>query len=329
MLNALPCSLTYKPATATDETIQQNEATCTRPIASSPPTISINGRAATTAAAFRVASDLYYATVVSSPSPPLLKSKAAACSTDDEDEDDDDDDEEHLTNTRWWWRLMLLHPRLCGRPMAELLAVSAVHAISHLAYAAATPARATALQLAAAEVAGRLFAPIASDLLSPGGSTSIYLYAAVLAVGGTVLLTGAAAAADSDTDPFQWSQSSHAQWSASLVVALGLASGAAVGLEPLVAVRALGRERFATSCSATLLGKGAAQLAVDLFLQRPSTGHVKQWPPVSPCALYALGSILVATAAAWTAAFLVKHHYTDHIGCSRYVRTVWLQLQPP
>jgi len=329
MLNTLACSLTYKPAVVdANRAVQQDEVTYTRPIASSTPTpTSINARAVATTA-FKAATDLYYATVVSSPSPPLLKSQTTAAtvsSTDDEDNDDDeddDDDDKHLKNTRWWRWLRWRHPQFGATPAAEFLAVSAVHAISHLAFATAAPARAAALQLAAAEAAGRFLAPTASDLLSPGGSASIYLYATVLAVGGTVLLTGTAAA-ESDADPFQWPLRSavHMQWSASLVVAFGMASGAAVGLEPLVAVRALGREQFAASCSATLLGKGAAQLAVDLFLRRPSPGRGGHWPPISPCVLYALGSVLVATAAAWTAVFLVKRHYDSKTGCSRYVRT--------
>jgi len=263
--------------------------------------------------------------VVSSPSPPLLKSQTivtAASSTDDEDNDDDDDDDKYLKNTRWWW-LRWRHPQFGSTPAVEFLAVSAVHAISHLGYATAATAHAAALQLTAAEAAGRFLAPTASDLLSPGGSASIYLYATAVAIGGTVLLTGAATT-ESDADPFQWPLLSavHAQLLASLVVVFWMASGAAVGLEPLVAVRALGREQLAASCSATLLGKGAAQLAVDLFLRKPSTGRGGHWSPISPCVLYALGSILVATATAWTAAFLVKRHYASKTGCSRYVRTV-------
>ncbi|XP_060880558.1 uncharacterized protein LOC132952303 [Metopolophium dirhodum] len=329
ILNTLACSLTYIPAVVDADRVQQDEVTYTRPIASSTPTpTSINARAVATTA-FKAATDLYYAAVVSSPSPPLLKSQttaAAVSSTDDEDndddEDDDDDDCKRLKNTRWWWWLRWRHPQFGATPAAEFLAVSVVHAISHLAYATAAPARASALQLAAAEAAGRFLAPTASDLLSPGGSASIYLYAAVVAVGGTVLLTGAATA-ESNADPFQWPLRSavHAQWSASLVMAFGMASGAAVGLEPLVAVRALGREQLAASCSATLLGKGAAQLAVDLFLRQSLPSRGGHWPPISPCVFYTLGSILVATAAAWTAAFLVKRHYTSKTGCNRYVRT--------
>lgn len=332
MLNTLVCSITYKPAIDdADGTAQQDEVTCTRVIATSTTTpTSINARGVTTTA-FRAATDLYYAAVVSSPSPPLLKSKsvvAAASSTDDEDndEDEDDEDDEHLKNTRWRRWLKWRHPQFGGTPVAEFLAVSAVHTISHLAYATAAPARAAALQLAAAEAAGRFLAPTASDMLSPGGSSSIYLYAAMLAVGGTVLLIGATAG--SDADPFQWPLQSavDAQWWAFLIVAFGLVSGAAVGLEPLVAVRALGREQLSNSCSATLLGKGAAQLAVDLFLRRPPSGNSTlgrrgHWPPISPCVFYALGSVLVATAAAWTAVFLVKRHYASKTGCSRYVRT--------
>lgn len=328
MLNTVACSLTYKPAIVdVDRKVQQYDVTYTRPISSPTPTsTSINARAVATTA-FKTATDLYYAAVVSSPSPPLLKSQtmvvaAASSSTDDEDNDDDDDDDKYLKNTGWWW-LKWRHPQFGSTPIAEFLAVSAVHAISHLGYATAVPARSVALQLTAAETAGRFLAPTASDVLSPGGSASIYLYATAVAIGGTVLLTGAATA-ESDADPFQWPLLSavHGQWLASLVVVLGMASGAAVGLEPLVAVRALGREQFAASCSATLLGKGAAQLAIDLFLRRPSTGRSGHWSPISPCVLYALGSILVATAAAWTVVFLVKRHYASKTGCSRYVRTV-------
>lgn len=330
MLNTLVCSLTYKPAIVDgDGAVEQDEVTYTRPIASSTPTpTSINARAVATTA-FKAATDLYYAAVVSSPSPPLLKSQttaAAVSSTDDEDndddEDDDDDDEKSLKNTRWWRWLRWRHPQFGATPATEFLTVSVVHAISHLAYATAAPARAAALQLAAAEAAGRFLAPTASDLLSPGGSASIYLYAAVVAVGGTVLLTGAATA-ESDVDPLQWPLRSavHAQWSAFLIMAFGMASGAAVGLEPLVAVRALGREQLAASCSATLLCKGAAQLAVDLFLRQSLPSRGGHWPPISPCVFYALGSVLVATASAWTAAFLVKRHYASKTGCNRYVRT--------
>lgn len=324
MLNTLACSLTYKPAVTDGGAIQQDETTYSRPSASSSPTTSINARAVTTTA-FRAATDPYYAAVVSSPSPPLLKPKtttAEATTTDDEEDGDDDDDGgPNPKNTRWRRWLKRRRPRL-SRPAAEFLAVSAVHAVGHLAYATAAPARGAALHLAAAEAAGRLIAPAASDALShPGGGSaaSVYLYAAAVAVGGTVLLTGAAA--ESNVDPFlQWSRP--AQWSGSLVVAFGLAFGAAVGLEPLVAVHVLGRRWLAASCSATLLGKGAAQLAVDLFLQRPPPSAGRSTPvTISPYALYALGSCLVATAAAWTAAFLVKRHYAAKTGCSRYVRT--------
>ncbi|XP_025190291.1 uncharacterized protein LOC112590904 [Melanaphis sacchari] len=332
MLNTLACSLTYKPAVV-DRAIQQDEVTCTRPpcVSSSPPTTSINAMAVTTTA-LRAATDLYYAAVVSSPSPPLLKPKttaaaaATASSTDDEDDgdgddedEDDDDNDKRLKHVLWRRWLRRQRPRCGGSPFAEFLAVSAVHAISHLAYATAVPARGAALHLAAAEAVGRLVAPTASDLLSSGGSASVYLYAAVMAAGGAVLLTGGAAA-ESDVDPFQWSRPT--QWSGSLVAAFGLASGAAVGLEPLVAVQVLGREWLATSYSATLLGKGAAQLAVDLFLQRPSASAGDgQWPPISPYLLYAFGSCLVSIAATWTAAFLVKRHYATKTRCSRYVRT--------
>lgn len=318
MLNTLACSLTYKPAVTDGGAIEQDETTYSGPSVSSSPTTSINARAVTTTA-FRAATDLYYAAVVSSPSPPLLKPKttAAEATTTDDEEDDDDDSSTNPKNIRW------RRPRL-SRPAAEFLAVSAVHAIGHLAYATAAPARGAALHLAAAEAAGRLIAPATSDALSPGGGSaaSVYLYAAAVAVGGTVLLTGAAAAAaESNVDPFlQWSRPA-AQWSGSLVVAFGLAFGAAVGLEPLVAVHVLGRRWLAASCSATLLGKGAAQLAVDLFLQRPPSAGRSTPVTISPYALYALGSCLVATAAAWTAAFLVKRHYAAKTGCSRYVRT--------
>lgn len=326
MLNTLACSLTYKPAVKDGGAVQQDETTCSRLSALSSPTTSINARAVTTTA-FRAATDLYYAAVVSSPSPPLLKPKtttAEATTTDDEEDEDDDDDDSSPNPKNTRWRRWLKRRRLrLSRPAAEFLAVSAVHAIGHLAYATAAPARGAALHLAAAEAAGRLIAPATSDALSPGGGSaaSVYLYAAAVAVGGTVLLTGAAAAAESNVDPFlQWSRS--AQWSGSLVVAFGLAFGAAVGLEPLVAVHVLGRRWLAASCSATLLGKGAAQLAVDLFLQRPppSAGR-STLVTISPYALYALGSCLVATAAAWTAAFLVKRHYAAKTGCSRYMRT--------
>lgn len=313
MLNTLACALTYEPA---EEHVMLSDSldSTTASSSSSLETTSINARMAVAtvkvkAVAAVTATDDYYTAVVSSPSPspPLLKRSVSAT----------DDPMAYLAS--------VVRRRLFGgRRTAEFLAVSAVNAISHLAYAtfAATAAPppysdvAATLQLAAAEAAGCVLAPTVSDLMSGcGGSASVYLNAAVMVVGGTVLLTAAAVQADS----LQYWPAAAQSSSPGLLVAFGLAFGAAVGLEPLVAVRVLGRKRLSTSYSATLLGKGAAQLAVDLlFATRPE----QQRQHVSTTVVfYVLGSCLLAAAAMWTAAFLFNRLFTAKKGCSRYVRT--------
>lgn len=308
MLNTLACALTYEPAEEHVDMLNNSLDTTMASSASSLETTSINTRM--TVAIVKVkavavtAADEYYTAVVSSPSPsppPLMKRPASAT----------DDPMAYLA--------AVARKRLFGgRRTAEFLAVSAVNAISHLAYAVfvATAAPrpysnvAATLQMAAAEAAGCVLAPTVSDLLSAcSDSAPVYLNAAVMVVGGAVLLTA---------DTLQCWQSV-AQSSPSLV-AFGLAFGAAVGLEPLVAVRVLGPKRLSASYSATLLGKGAAQLAVDLLF---TTSPEQRQQVTTPVAFYALGSCLLAAAAMWTAAFVFNRLFTAKKGCSRYVRTAW------
>lgn len=306
LLNVLACALTYKP-------LDEPKWRFAAPTTSSSKT-SINNAQVTAAD-----SDNNYAAVaVSSSSSSSLTRTAAAL-------DDDDDSRENAICT--------IRQRLFGgggRPpaTAEFFAVSATNAMCHFACAAfaaiaVAPWRAaTLLQLTAGDAAGRLIAPAVSDLLSSlsGGSSSVvYLNAVAMAAGGAVLLSAAPAIerADDPSAALQPKPSAAPQRPSPPyvpLVAFALASGAVVGLEPLVAVHALGgRERLAGSCSVTLLGKGAAQLAVDLLFPPR--------PPFAAFALYALGSCLVAAAAAWTVAFLFRCHRVVQHGCSRYVRT--------
>lgn len=298
MLNVLACALTYEPVNEHGGRFVETLTPTTN--------TSINARVAAVTTVIRTTTDGYYTTVVSSP--PLLKPTAV--------DGDSPEGVGCITSGR----------RLFGsRPDAELLAVSAVNAVSHLAYTVFVttntpppgPLYETALKLAAADAAGRVLVPAFSDRLSSGGSASVYLSVVTMTIGGVVLLIAAAARADPLQQPS----------SLCLLVAFGLVSGATVGLEPLVAVRVLGRKRLSASCSATLLGKGAVQLVIDLlFSASPSTGHrhydeqQQIFTPTS-VALYALGSCLVAAAAAWTATFLYKRHYAPKNSYSRYVRT--------
>lgn len=314
MLNVLACAVTYEPV-RDDHVGPSVDSTMTKL------STSINTRVAAAVTAIRTTTDEYYAAVVSlSPPSRLMKSTAA---DDDNDDDNDDDDDSGPKDVG-----CITHGRRLfgGRPNTEFLSVSAVTVISHLAYTvfvatnAAPPSPEAALQLAAADAAGRVLVPAISDRLSSSGSASVYLSAATMAVGGVVLLVAAAARADPSQRPLSQLSSS------CLLVAFGLASGAAIGLEPLVAVRVLGRKRLSASCSATLLGKGAVQLIVDLMFS-PSTGHRHdrgeqyQHDLTSVnVALYALGFCLVAAAAVWTATFLYRRHYAAKNG-SRYVRT--------
>lgn len=299
MLNVLACALTYEP-------VNEHRGRFVETLTS------INARVAAVTTVIRTTTDEYYTAVVSPSSPPLLKPTAL--------DDDDDDSPKGVGCIARGRRLF------GGTPDTEFLAVSAVNAVSHLAYTVfvttntplSGPLYEAALQLAAADAAGRVLVPAFSDRLSSGGSASVYLNAVAMAVGGVVLLISAAVRADPSQQPS----------SSCLLVAFGLASGATIGLEPLVAVRVLGRKRLSASCSATLLGKGAVQLVVDLlFSATPSAGyrhhHEQQQQIFTPAtvAVYTLGSCLVATAAAWTAMFLYKRHYEAKNSYSRYVRT--------
>jgi len=301
LLNVLACALTYKPVDKHSRFV----ATMT----SSSSKTSINAQA--------IEPDDYYAAVVSSPSPSLSQHTVAVS-----DNDGRDDEKYPMRNVIRTIRQWLSSG---GKPTAEFVAVSTSNAVGHLAYAtftatAAVPWRATTpLQLAAADAAGRLFAPVVSDLLSSGDSASVYLNAAAMAIGGVVLLSTADRVDPSEVFQQKPSTSSEQQPSSLLsslyvpLIAFVLTSGAAIGLEPLVAVHVLGRERLAVSYFATLLGKGVAQLAVDLLM----------FPPFVSIAFYVCGFCLVVVASAWVAAFLFKCYYVAKDGCSPYVRTTW------
>lgn len=330
MLNTLACALTYKPVqdehaaavrfvdtmTSSRSSINARVATVVRDTdeyytdADSCCTTSINSMRSrvdttTDAATDIVMTDEYYADVVVSS--PLLE-------------------QHHVHRDHVTKRLVARFRRsFGGRPATVFLAVSAVNALSELAYGAfvATSTRRpsdtnVALWLAAADATGRVLVPTVSDHMSlgGGGSASVYLNAAVMAVGGVVLLTAGSARSSPTTE-----------WSLCLFAAFGLASGAAVGLEPLVAVHVLGHERLPTSCSATMLGKGAAGLVVHLLFS-PMAGHQEHPRPPhhripAHVVLYALGSCLMTAAACWTAALLFKPHYcyVPKHSCSQYVRT--------
>lgn len=202
--------------------------------------------------------------------------------------------------------------RLIGKKrklVADFLAVSGVNAVGHLAHtvflASATPSDVAALQLAAAEAAGRVLVPTISDRLSSDGSASVYLYSIVTAATGVVLLAATP------------SQRTLAQFSGGglLIVAFGLASGGAVGLETLVAVRVLGHDRLSASSAATLLSKGVAQLAVDLLFSRQRSHSV------TDTIFHALGICLTAVAGVWTAVFLFRHYMAAKNSRSRYTKT--------
>lgn len=334
MLNTLACALTYKPvlqdehsaavrfvetitsassrssiinsrvATVvrgdTDEYYKDADTCCTTSINSTRARVDTTTDTATDV----VMTDEYYADVVVSS--PLLEQHHAHR----------DDVAKRL--------VARLRRSLGGRPATVFLAVSAVNALSELAYgafAATSTQRPSdtnaALWLAAADATGRVLVPTVSDHMSSGGgSASVYLNAAVMAVGGVVLLTAGSVRSSPTTE-----------WSSCLFAAFGLASGAAVGLEPLVAVHVLGHKRLPTSCSATMLGKGAAGLVVHLLFS-PMAGHQEHPRPThhripAHVALYALGSCLMTAAACWTAALLFKPHYcyVPKNSCSQYVRT--------
>lgn len=312
MLNVLACALTYKPLD--DEYVSTVWPTSSLSTSST----SVNTRA--------TVADQYYTAVVASPSP-MLSPKSVTVEVEVEAAEvasttvDDDDVSNPLNGFA-----RVAYRRLFGGgdvPTAEFLTVSAVNAVGHLAYATFTATVAASplthvitLRLAGADAAGRVLAPVVSDLVSSSGSgsaTSVYLYAVAMAIGGSALL--AAAVLNSPDRP------TTAPSSPCLFVAFALASGAAVSLEPLVTVSVLGRKRLFTSFSATLLGKGAVQLAVDLLFpaadhRRPHRDDDHQQQPVA--VFYVLGSCLLAVAVTWATAFLFRRHYAEKKGCSRY-----------
>lgn len=305
MLNVLACALIYEPA---DEHVRLVTTLAKMSVSSSSSSSTVASISSINTRITINRTNEYYAAVVSSPSLPLPESSTDAVARKD-----------FASTARRW---------LFGtKPAAEFLAVSAINVIGHLAYAvfAATTKpktlHAATLHLAAANAAGRILVPVASDLLSPGGggSASIYLYAVVMAIGGVVLLMTASTLVDGP--PLHLKVISP---SPCLLVLFGLASGAAVGLEPLVAVRVLGRERLAASYSATLLGKGAVQLVVDLIFVSSAGPYAQEQQKFSMniVSLYVLGSGLMVVTTSWMAVFLIKRHCATKYGCSRYVRTV-------
>lgn len=304
MLNVIACALTYVPS---EKYVRFVGTIAPMSSSLSSSTMSIETREAATSSA-RAEGD-YYASVADALSSPSLSPTTPAvngCGG----------DTEHGAAST-------IRRLFGGKPTAKFAAVSVVNAAGHLAFATfvATIAplishTSNALRLAAANAAGRVLMPAVSDLLSPRGSASVYLYAVAVAIGGAVLLTTAATL----VDPLHRPPSPSAL--SCLFVATALASGAVVALEPLVAVRVLGSERLAASYSTTLFGKGVAQLAVNLLFtpsdcRRPHGHQVIS----TSVALYALGSCLLATAIAWTTAFLYKSHYAKN-SCGRYVRTL-------
>lgn len=299
MLNLLACAVVYKPV---DERVRFVEISPPPPSlswSSFSSTMSINATRVSTSPAIRTAVDQFYVAVA--------QSSSAEPTTDNEHADPDR--ERLLATVRGQGGCSRL---LGDKSAAEFLTVVAINAIGHLAYAAfvepstaPTDSAIVALQLATADAAGRIFVPALSDLLSSDGLASVYLYALVTAIGGAALL----AAAPSQT------------LSAVLLVAFGWASGAAVGLEPLVAVRVLGRQRLSTWCAAALLGKGIAQLAVDVLFSRGRRHRERRWHAPEAVVLYAVGSCLMLASIVWTAVLLFKRHYVTNSGCSQYVRT--------
>lgn len=334
MLNMLACALTYKPVQEEQTAAVQFVNTMTSSATSS--RSSINDHVAE-ATAVRVA-DEYYTTAAFCCSPSINTSVRVATAGNVATEIVVTDEyyadvvvsspllEHHVHREEVTIRFVArLRRTFGGRPVTVFLVVSAVNALSGLAYgtfAATTAPRPSntkaALWLAAADATGRVLVPTVSDHLSPGagGSASVYLNAAVMAVGGAVLLTAGSARLSLATE-----------WSLCLIAAYGLASGAAVGLEPLVAVNMLGHDQLPASCSVTMLGKGAAALVVHLLFS-PTAGHYDRSgyrPPhhrvPAHVALYTLGFCLVVAAAGWTAALLFKPHcYDPKSSYSRYVR---------
>lgn len=316
MLNVIVCALTYVPSEKHVRSVGTAMASTSSSLTSS--TVSIKTSETAITAAVRTAGDYY--TSAADDQPPTSPTTTAPAINNCDGGDCTERGVVMSTARRLFG----------GQPTAEFAAVSAVNAIAHLAFASfaatAEPLLSlslshtpNALRLAGADAAGRVLTPTVSDLLSSRGSASVYLYAVAVAIGGAVLLTTAATL----VDPLQRPPSSSS--SSCLLVASALASGAVVALEPLVAVRVLGCKRLAASYSATLFGKGVAQLAVHLLLtssagRRRPYGHQMISTSV---ALYALGSCLVAAAAAWTAAFVYKSHYAAAKNkCGRYVRTI-------
>lgn len=297
MLNILVCALIYEPV---DEHVRTTSSSSSS--LSSLSTTSINTSRAAATTVIKTAVDEYFAAVAHSSSSSLPTSPPKPLTA----------AEDPLPRTHHGgYYLPPLRRRLFRvRPSVDILAVSAVNAAGHLAcavyIATVVPLSGTmvALHLAAADAAGRVFVPAISDRLSSGGSASVYLYGVAAATIGTVLLvTGTAA-------PLQ-------KCSSALLVAFGLASGAVAGLEPLVAVRALGHDRLSMSCAVTALCKGAAQLTADvLFSSRRRYAHRERAP------LYAVGICLTAVACVWTAVFLCRRHASAaKISSTRYVRT--------
>lgn len=297
MLNVLASALTYEPM---DEHVRLVTTLAKISVSTSSSISSIN-----TQMVINNTAGEYYAAVISSSSLPLPESSMDAVAP-----------KNFVSTARRWL--------LGTKPAVEFLAVSALNAIGHLAYAVLTATtkvktlHAATLQLAAANAAGRVLVPVASDLLSPGGggTASIYLYAVTMVVGGIVLLMAASILDDGPPLHLKVISSSPC-----LLVLFGLVSGAAVGLEPLVAVRVLGRERLAASYSVTLLGKGAVQLVVDLIFVSSAADQEQQFS-MNVVSLYALGSGLMIVATSWVAVFLIKRHCSTKYGYNRYVRTV-------
>lgn len=279
ILNLLACALIYKPVCVQLRVV----TTVTSSSSLSSSTASINESQVESTTSINVAMNEYY-TAVAQSSPPSSPAPPRIC-------------------------VQML--RLIGgkrKSVADFLAVSAVNAVGHLAHtaflASAAPSDEAALQLAAAEAAGCVLVPTISDLLSSEGSASVHLYSVVTAATGAVLLAATP-------------QRTLAQFSdgGSLMVAFGLATGGAVGLETLVAVRVLGHDRLSASIAATLLSKGVAQLAVDLLFSRHRP-HA-----VTNAIFYTLGICLTAAAGVWTAVFLFRRYAAAKNSRSRYTKT--------
>ncbi|XP_025417587.1 monocarboxylate transporter 14-like [Sipha flava] len=309
ILNVIACALTYVPSEKYVRSVGTTAPMSSSSLSTS--AVSIETRESATSAA-SAASD-YYAPAADAQPPPSSPSPTAPSVN------NCGGDTEHRGVASTVRRLF------GGKPTVGFAAVSAVNTLSHLAFATfvatVVPSAAhttNALRFAVANAAGRVLMPAVSDMLSPRGSASVYLYAVAVAIGGAVLLTTAATLVDPLHRPPQSSSLS------CLLVAAALASGAVVALEPLVVVRVLGSKRLAASYSTTLFGKGVTQLAVHLLFTSSDRRHPHGHQMISTSvALYALGSCLVATAVAWTAAFLYKSHYaTSKNSYGRYVITL-------